>query len=216
MRKALLFAPMMILCLLLTGCGGGEKTESRDLQAAFRELTSAQAEAELTCHYGDEVRFYGMTCVYTPQRAEVTVTAPEELAGVSAVLDGDTLSLAYDGILLDAGVYSGQGISPFLALPATIRALGEGYLLEESEEQVGEIPCRRLCLEMTEDSGEKTLYTVWLDGEGSPVRGEIAMEDVVVYALEFTGFTAESPEGEEMLTKEQNNGTAAEENLGGD
>ena len=216
MRKALLFAPMMALCLLLAGCGGGEKRESRDLQAAFRELTAARAEAELTCHYGDEVRFYAMTCAYTPQRAEVTVTAPEELAGISAVLDGESLSLAYDGVLLDAGIYSGQGVSPFLALPATIRALGEGYLLEESEEQVDSVLCRRLCMEVTEDSGEKTLYTVWLDGEGVPVRGEIAMDGVVVYALKFTAFTAESPEGEELSTKEQRDGADTEENLGGD
>ena len=195
MGKTRLSALMISLCLLLTGCGGGEREESRDLRERWRAAETVQAEAELICHYGDEVRTYTMSCDYTPQRAEITVTAPEELAGIAAVLDGGSLALRYDGVLLDAGIYSGTEISPFLAIPCAIRALGEGYLLEESRETVEEQACLRLCLEMTGEDGEKTLYTLWLNEEDIPVRGEITVDGTVVYALRFLEVqTADEPE----------------------
>ena len=84
MRKALLFAPMMTLLLaLLCACGGKEEARSRQVQEDFQDLR-AQAEVTLTCHYADEVRTYGLSCVYAPEKSTVTVTAPADLSGVSA------------------------------------------------------------------------------------------------------------------------------------
>ena len=55
MRKALLFAPMLML--LLTACGGGaEKDLAADLQAQYAAVEEAVMEADITCHYKDEVR----------------------------------------------------------------------------------------------------------------------------------------------------------------
>ena len=51
MRKALLFAPMIGLCLLLCACGGGgEEEKILDVQEGYRRMTAAEGEAELTCH----------------------------------------------------------------------------------------------------------------------------------------------------------------------
>lgn len=207
MRKALLFAPMMTLLLaLLCACGGREETESRQVQEEFRDLR-AQVEATLTCHYGDEVRTYGISCRYTPEKSAVAITAPAELAGVSAEFDGQRLSLRYDDVLIDAGIYSGAGLSPLWAAPSLLRAMGEGYLLEYGREDVGEEPCLRAAFEITGEDGEKTLYTVWLDGEDRPVRGEITVEETVVYGLDFISFTKEG---------EQDGGEDAATDLGGD
>ena len=51
MRKALLFAPMLML--LLTACGGGgEKVDpAAELQAQYAALGSATMEADVICHY---------------------------------------------------------------------------------------------------------------------------------------------------------------------
>ena len=217
MRKALLFAPMIALCLLLVGCGGkSEEAESRDVQERYRAMTAASAEAELICHYGGEVRTYGLSCAYTPESTAVTVTEPAELAGVSAVFDAETLTLAYDDVLLDAGIYSGTRLSPFWAVPSMLQTIGEGYLLEYCEEDVGEDKCLRACFEVTEEDGEKTLYTVWFDGEENPVRGEIAVEGEVVYAVTFRSFTAETDGTEQSTKEEPKDGTDAEADLGGD
>ena len=208
MRKALLFAQMTALCLALAACGGGtdraERTE--ELQLRFQELSAAQVEAELTCHYGGEVRNYTLRCAYAPEQSEVEVLAPEELAGISATLSGEELTVAYDGVLLDAGLYSGTEISPMWAVPSMLRAMGEGYPLEYGQEELDGAAYLRVTFEMTDGAGGKRYYAVWLDGEGVPRRGEIALDDTVVYTAEFTKFT----------TEETDHGTVAAEDLGGD
>ena len=165
MRKALLFAPMMTLLLaLLCACGGKEEAQSRQVQEDFRNLR-AQAEVTLTCHYADEVRTYGLSCAYAPEKSTVTVTAPSDLSGVSAEFDGETLSLRYDDLLIDAGVCSGTELSPFWAVPSLLRAMGEGYLLEVCREDLRDTPCLR--------------------------AGEITVEETLVYGVDFTSFTKE-------------------------
>ena len=208
MRKALLFALMMTLCLSLTGCGGetAEKQETEELQMKFQNLSAATVEAELTCHYGDEVRTYTLRCSYTPEESTVEVLAPEDLAGISATLTGEALTLQYDGILLDAGTYSGTEISPMWAVPSMLRAMGQGYPLETGREALGETECLRVTFEMTSSDGGKQYTAVWFDENGIPLQGEITMEETVVYTAVLTQFTAE----------ETDHGTITEEDLGGD
>ena len=208
MRRALLFALTIPLCLALAACGGetdqAERTE--ELQLQFQNLAAAQVEADLTCHYGQEVRTYTLRCDYAPERSRVEVLAPEELAGISATLTGEELTVAYDGVMLDAGIYSGTDISPMWALPSILRAMGEGYPLEYGQEELDGMAYLRVTFEMTDGAGGKRYYAVWLDGEGVPLRGEIALDDTVVYTAEFTKFT----------TEETDHGTVAAEDLGGD
>ncbi len=208
MRKALLFALMMTLCLSLAGCGGetAEKQETEELQMKFQNLSAATVEAELTCHYGDEVRTYTLRCSYTPEESTVEVLAPEDLAGISATLTGEALTLQYDGILLDAGTYSGTEISPMWAVPSMLRAMGQGYPLETGREALGETECLRVTFEMTSSDGGKQYTAVWFDENGIPLQGEITLEETVVYTAVLTQFTAE----------ETDHGTITEEDLGGD
>ena len=208
MRKALLFALMMTLCLSLAGCGGetAEKQETEELQMKFQNLSAATVEAELTCHYGDEVRTYTLRCSYTPEESTVEVLAPEDLAGISATLTGEALTLQYDGILLDAGIYSGTEISPMWAVPSMLRAMGQGYPLETGREALGEAECLRVTFEMTSSDGGKQYTAVWFDENGIPLQGEITLEETVVYTAVLTQFTAE----------ETDHGTITEEDLGGD
>ena len=163
-------------------------------------------EAELTCHYGDEVRTYTLRCSYTPEESTVEVLAPEDLAGISATLAGEALTLQYDGILLDAGTYSGTEISPMWAVPSMLRAMGQGYPLETGREALGETECLRVTFEMTSSDGGKQYTAVWFDENGIPLQGEIALGETVVYTAVLTQFTAE----------ETDHGTITEEDLGGD
>lgn len=201
MRKALLFAPMILLCIALCGCGETEEQKTRDVQAYYRGLSAVEAETELKCHYDGEVREYTLACAYTPETAEVTVVVPEDLGGIAAVFDGETMSLRYEDILLDAGNYSGTEISPFWAIPSFFAAVSNGYPLEYCVE--GEL--LRVTFEVTDEEGGKTWYAGWFDGENKPVRGEITVGETVVYEMKFTTFT----------TEEQQDGTAAAEDLGG-
>ena len=205
MRKARLFAPMISLGLLLSACGAVE-TETLDIQAQYQEMTAAQVEAELTCHFGDEVRTYSLVCDYTPESSRVEVTAPESLSGIAATVDGETLQLSYDDVMLDAGIYSGTQLSPMWAVPSMVQAMAEGYPLEYCREDVGETQCLRVTFEVTGEDDEKVYYAVWF-GEGDlPLRGEITVDGAVIYMVEFTNFTKEG----------WNDGTTAAEDLGGD
>ncbi len=185
MRKALLFAPMLML--LLTACGGEEKDPAAELQAQYANLTGAVMEADVSCHYADEDRAYTLLCDYAPDRSTVTVLSPANLAGISATVENGTLTLSYEDISLDAGGYSAAAISPVAALPKLMQAAASGYVTEKSEETVGERPCLRLACDLPDDEG--TVYTTWFDQETLlPLRSEISAEGTVVFEVAWTRF----------------------------
>ena len=202
MRKALLFAPMLML--LLTACGGGEeKDPAAELQAQYAAVESAVMEADITCHYEDEVRTYTLLCDYTPAKSTVTVLSPTNLAGISATVADGTLSLSYEDISLDAGGYSAAAISPVAALPKLMTAAASGYVTERSEETLGERPCLRLAGDLPDDEG--TLYTTWYDQQTLlPLRSEISSDGTMVFEIAWTRFeltakdsgTAAQPDGQ--------------------
>ena len=185
MRKALLFAPMLML--LLTACGGEEKDPAAELQAQYANLTGAVMEAEVSCHYADEDRAYTLLCDYAPDRSTVTVLSPANLAGISATVENGTLTLSYEDISLDAGGYSAAAISPVAALPKLMQAAASGYVTEKSEETVGERPCLRLACDLPDDEG--SVYTTWFDQETLlPLRSEISAEGTLVFQVAWTRF----------------------------
>ena len=185
MRKALLFAPMLML--LLTACGGEEKDPAAELQAQYANLAGAVMEAEVSCHYADEDRAYTLLCDYAPERSTVTVLSPANLAGISATVENGTLTLSYEDISLDAGGYSAAAISPVAALPKLMQAAASGYVTEKSEETVGERPCLRLACDLPDDEG--SVYTTWFDQETLlPLRSEITTDGEMVFEVAWNRF----------------------------
>ncbi len=208
MRKALLFAPMLML--LLTACGGGgEKDVAASLQQQYAAVSAATLEADVTCHYEGEERTYTLLCAYTPEKSNITVLSPENLAGISATLEGETLTLSYDDISLDAGSYSAASISPVAALPKLMVAAATGYLTEQSEETVSDRPCLRLAFDLSED--EETLYTTWFDQETLlPLQSEISADGAVVFEVSWKRFEiTETGEGE-SAAQEDSSETASQ------
>ena len=208
MRKAWLFAPMLML--LLTACGGGgEKDVAASLQQQYAAVSAATLEADVTCHYEGEERTYTLLCAYTPEKSNITVLSPENLAGISATLEGETLTLSYDDISLDAGSYSAASISPVAALPKLMAAAATGYLTEQSEETVSDRPCLRLAFDLSED--EETLYTTWFDQETLlPLQSEISADGAVVFEVSWNRFEiTETGEGE-SAAQEDSSETASQ------
>ena len=192
MRKALLFAPMLML--LLTACGGGEEKDlTADLQGQYAALEAATLEAGITCHYDGEIREYTLRCDYAPEKSVVTVLSPENLAGISATVDKEMLTLSYDDISLDAGSYSAAAVSPVAALPRLMEAAASGYPAEQSEEEVNGRTCLRLACDLQDQEG--TVYTTWFDKETFlPLRSEIVVDGNMVFEVAWTRFeTAAAP-----------------------
>ena len=135
--------------------------------------------------------------------------SPENLAGISATLEGETLTLSYDDISLDAGSYSAASISPVAALPKLMAAAATGYLTEQSEETVSDRPCLRLAFDLSED--EETLYTTWFDQETLlPLQSEISADGAVVFEVSWKRFEiTETGEGE-SAAQEDSSETASQ------
>ena len=183
--KRILILP---LCLLLL-CGGcGKKSgAAADIQAQYGRIGTAQMEAEVTFHTPQENRSFTLQCAFTPESSTVTVTAPETVAGVSATVSGDELTIAYDGAVLSAGSVGRFG--PVNALPLLLRSIGSGYLLEESRETLENTACYRLTLDTT--AGDTPLTcTAWLDAETLlPRYAEFAADGTVVVSAKLLAFS---------------------------
>ena len=190
MRKVIC-VPMIALCLLLTACGTGDgEADAASLRDAYHDMTGCTMEATVTCVQGDQVWTAELWCDYVPEGdTTVEVLAPETAAGVKAILRGEDLTLEDEDVCLPAGTLSAQEISPAACLPRLMSALREGWLLEENRERWGDTDCLRLTLDQTGQEAGKILSTLWLDlADGTPLRGEIAVDGEIILTAEFTSF----------------------------
>lgn len=178
------------LLLMLSACGG-EAREERI--AALREKYVAMAysaAAEVSVSDEAEELRYTLRFDADGEETRVTVLAPELLAGITARVAGETLALEYDGLVLNAGGTAG-GVSAVNCVPLALRAVGEGWLVEENEEKIehdGEsVDALRLCFE-TERGGETLRCIVWFGADDAPLRAQIAENEKITADMEFTSF----------------------------
>ena len=181
---------MIALCLLASACGG-TADEAQTARKAYQEMTGCTMEAAVTCGCGtQDLLTFTLRCGYVPDgTSTVEVLAPEDVAGVRATLDGKTMNLTYDGACLNPGALKSEELSPATCLPALMNALRDGWLLEENREDWNDVPCLRVCLDQTGKNGGKFLTTLWLKQDGgTPVYGEISVDDEIILQAEFTSF----------------------------
>ena len=207
MRKGV-YVPMIALCLLLTACGGpgdGE-ADAASLREAYHDMTGCTMEAAVTCVREDQVWTAELRCGYVPDGdTTVEVLSPEPIAGVRAVLHGDSWDLEYEDLCLDVGTLSSQELSPMACLPRLMDALRDGWLLEENKEEWEGTPCLRLTVDQSGIRDGKILSTLWLRLEdGTPLRGEVAVEDEIILTAEFTAFSFY-----DMMEGQEESGSAA-------
>lgn len=192
---------MIILCLLLSACAGGgagDRAEqlALEIRGDYLAMTACTAALEVTADYGQRVYEYGMDVRWEREGETVlTVTAPENIAGVTArIRDGET-ALEYDGVRLETGPLDGQGLSPVDAVPALLAYAREGFIAECGMETWGDIEVLRLCCRDPESqpgSGEEA--ALWMDPDtGALLQGELSVDGFTVIRCVFTGFAMELP-----------------------
>lgn len=121
----------------------------------------------------------------------MTLTAPEDLAGISATIAGDDrldLTLEFDGTSLDAPGSAYPGFTPADAVPYLLydlRASSPAETWKETVEGEGALVLRYT----RDDGGSKTEKQVWLAEKTlEPVCAELYVEGRRVLRCVFSGF----------------------------
>ena len=184
--------PMMAFVLLLTACAGGGtgEKETVDMRQRYHDMTGCIMEAAVTCTQEGLEWEALLRCDYTPDgESTVEVLEPESIAGVKAVLSSSDWRIEYEDACLNAGPLGSEEVSPAACLPRLMNALRDGWLLEENQEDWNETPCLRLSVDQSGLQDGKIVSTVWLRQEdGTPLRGEIAVDGEIILTADFTSF----------------------------
>ena len=135
---------------------------------------------------GDETLVYALHLSAQGDAVRATVSEPEELTGVGAVLEGDKLTLTFDDLVLDVGTLSPR-VSALSCVPLVLQNFPKVYLDSSGAETLGDVDTLRADFSLTL-SGETLACSLWLDASGAPVYAEIAENDKIIAAAEFTNF----------------------------
>ncbi|SCJ07163.1 Uncharacterised protein [uncultured Flavonifractor sp.] len=198
MRRRAIGAQMIILALvLLAGCGrdnrGGQGAEelALEIRTEYIGMTALSAGMEVTADYGERVYTYGMALAWDQtEGTTLTLTAPEEVAGITVRIGDEDTALEYDGVRLETGPLSGEGFSPVDVVPALLKQVREGFIAESCAEQLGEQDTLRVCYRAPEaQPGTGTETTVWFDtATHALLRAEMAVDGFTVLQCVFSDF----------------------------
>lgn len=199
MRKTLC-ALMMTLALPLSACGGSGVSEAETtalkLRTQYLEMTACSGHLELTADYGQRVYDYGMDFSWEREGDTVlTLTAPENVAGVTARLHRGETALEYEGVIVETGELDRLGLTPISALNTLLNCAETGFLaqcaLEETE--TGE-QLLMVCRDPEEQQGQGMQVMLWMEPDtGTLCRGELGCDGVTELFCTFTDFTMETP-----------------------
>lgn len=197
-RRRMIGAQMMTLCLLLAACspagqGGGSKAEelALEIRTEYIGMAGCTASMEVTADYGQRVYEYGMDLAWAKEGGTtLTLTAPEEVAGVTVRVEAGQTALEFDGARIETGALSEDGLSPIDAVPALLTAVKEGFMAECTQEDMDEAHTLRVCYRSPDTApGTGTEVTIWFDaGTHALLRGEIAVDGFTAVQCTFTGF----------------------------
>ena len=201
MRKTL--ASLLIPLLLLAGCqgeagvlpGGGELTaeeEARQVRTEFLAASSCAGTAAVTADYGQRVYEFTLDFSWEKEGETVlTLTAPEEVAGLTARIAQGQTRLEFDGISLDTGELTGEGLTPMELVPALMEWTRTGFMAQCVYEDLNEVPALRVQFRDPDmKAGTGTECTAWFARTGhAPLRAELFWNGELVLSGDFINFT---------------------------
>lgn len=203
-RKQL--ASLLIPLLLLAGCqgeagtvpGGGELTaeeEARQVRAEFLAADSCSGTAEITADYGQRVYEFGLDFSWERDGETVlTLNAPSDLAGLTARVEEGRSRLEFDGISLNTGELTGEGLTPLELVPALMEWIQTGFIAQCVYENLGESPALRVQFRDPDmQVGTGTECAAWFARTGHALlRAELFWNGELVLSGAFTNFTLQS------------------------
>lgn len=196
MRKEIC-APMIALALLLTSACGptGEGSEAEqmalELRARYLEMDACTAAVEITADYGTRVYQYAVDLDWQREGdTTLVLRAPEEVAGVTARIRAGETVLEYDGVQVETGPLTEDGLSPIAGIPLLVETIREGFLAECLLEEWDGSRLLHITSRDPEGAvGAGMEIQLWFDaGSGALARGEIAQDGKTVLQCIFSDF----------------------------
>lgn len=183
---------LLLLCLLC-GCTGADSDNdlTLELRSDFLSREGCSGVMELTADYGQRVYAYTVEFDGTVKDGmTLVITAPEEVAGITANIREGQTYLEYDGVRLETGPVNEEGLSPLDALPTFLTAMESGYIAETGSEMMGETEVLRICCRDPEtDPGQGLETVLWFDkAQKTLLRGEVRSDGFTVIQCEFSAF----------------------------
>ena len=178
---------LLSLSLLLTGCSRGH-AEAERLAGFYRNAPTIAARVEILADYGERAYAYTASLSGSQAAGHLTVEAPESIAGTGTAWQDGVTTLDYDGIQLETGALTPEGLSPAEGIASLLWTLSSGATSAWNRERWGEADAC-LHLTMTHPTSEQTRWEVWGDPEtGTLYHAELYWQDSRVLSFTFSDF----------------------------
>lgn len=173
--------PFILCLILLCGCADDGKAQFAEFVKIVSSTENISFSAHVSAQYDDKTAEFTLAYEQTKDTASVSVVEPELLSGIKAKLSGESLSLEYEGAMLDIGTLDDAELSPVSALPLIVCAMRDGHL--EISWVEGDMIAARII------PADDYVVTLWIDSSLTPCSAEISYKEKTVVSVEISDWT---------------------------
>jgi hypothetical protein len=182
---------LLAAIMLLASCSAATENDedfAHEIRGEFLGASRLVIGAGITADYGDRVYDFTIRYSGSSDAGEITLLAPEAVAGITAEVALENLILIYDGARLDTGALTRGGLSPAGALPMLISQWQGGSIESVGRETLGGTDTVTITTAICDSVSQKT----WFDAATRlPVRAEISDGGKMVVACVFNNVVIE-------------------------
>ena len=173
MKKTAICALILSLALLLCACGEEESSRFEEFRRGLGSAAELSFTARLRAEYENKTESFVLELEKNADTCTVAVVEPEIIKGIKAHMAEDGDRLEYDGIILDVGKLTENGLTPMSALPMLVNSLPDAFLVSAFSE--GDMLCAVL------QPDEELIIKLWLDAASlTPLSAEMNVGGVSV------------------------------------
>lgn len=192
MRKVIFLCVLMMTLLPLSGCGEGQKAldEALTVRTEYLALTNFSTRAQIRADYGQRVYDFTLDVSARDDEMTLTVVEPELIAGITARLGKDSAALEYDGVSMETGPLTPEGLTPMSAVPTLLEVIRGTYITACSYEEDGAL--RVTCGDPDAPVGTGVEYLLFFHPDTHDLtRAEISLDGARRLQCTFSPFTKE-------------------------
>lgn len=195
MRKKLIL--LVLPLLLLLGCSAQTPAQPPlSFRTALLQAGGCCFTADITADYGQTVTNFTLQCTFSPETgAQLTVTEPASIAGITAHVDESAAYVSYDDTQLALGTLANGTLAP-LAAPYVLGQCWAGEYIDSTGKD-GEF--LRATYRMGYEEAELIVDTWFSDDPFVPVCAEISFDGRMILRAALSDFSLQSPKQDETL-----------------